>query len=149
MAREIFSWRSTSSCLHVDYANWRFLLFLYSTFLFKYCRQTTWWRRWKRMDSWRHSLPSVLALAFGKEKLFANVSDKVCVETMRECLLFFKWWRHILHINNHLGVPQHEFRMSSAPSSHEMFFPRKICGKCEWLGAGKLAVSAFIYVTWF
>lgn len=64
-----------------------------------------------RMDSWRHHCRASTLF-----KVFANVS----VEAWR-CLCFFKWWRHILHINNHLRVPQHEFRMSYTPSSRESF----------------------------
>lgn len=60
---------------------------------------------------------------------------------MRECLLVFKRRRHILHINNHLSVPQHEFHMSYTPSFtwdvllaafHKINIQEK-CGKCEWL----------------
>lgn len=74
-------------------------------------------------------------------KLFASVSVASCC-CWRRCLLVFKRRRHILHINNHLSVPQHEFHMNCTHLlSHEMFFfasfhkinIRAKCDKCEWL----------------
>lgn len=68
----------------------------------------------KWMDSW-------LALRFEQE-LFANVGGKFMLRLEKRNVCFLKWRRHISHINNHLSVPQHEFRMSNTPSSHEAFF---------------------------
>lgn len=52
-------------------------------------------------------------------KLFANVSVEVSVETWCENVyLFFKWRRHILHINNHL-FPNMNAIWATHLSSHE------------------------------